>query len=234
MASIPFEYECSKEGGFVMDPNEHKRIGYIISLNGFGLPATLSPDLTVCVPYNADAPSYKAMTLTDSTYKTEGAGADGAAGTGPKTTKVVGVISKFSWPGGVGDPLTFEFYASQRNAFQIKALQQQALKTTIIKDLAWWIADYDQEVKCWFEQSYPKPVDKITGIITGKENPALDVDLNPEVVKDGIDVNVYKITMGIAPGANLQYGLHFSNSSKMNTVKPWGLVVGTLAADALK
>ena len=50
----------------------------------------------------------------------------------------------------------------------------------------------------WFEQAYPIN-GPVTGIVAGKENPELDVDLSPVPVKDGIDVNVYKLTMGVVP-----------------------------------
>jgi hypothetical protein len=113
-------------------------------------------------------------------------------------------------------------------------MQQSALQTTKIQGLAWWIADYDQEKKLWFEQAHPLPLSGgVTGIITGKENPELDVDLTPVPVKDGIDVNVYKITMGVVPAANAQYNLHFANTHGKPVAKAWGLKVGTLAVGEL-
>ena len=48
------------------------------------------------------------------------------------------VMESFSWNGGVEDPITLEFYASQTNAFQIEALQQLAPKTTTIKSPGGW------------------------------------------------------------------------------------------------
>ena len=229
MATVPFVFECSKESGFVTDPNEHKRFGYILALNGFGLAGPLDADLTVNVPFNTGAkPTYSTM----ATAFTAGDGLGQDTVKPMASAQVVGVFEKFEWNGGVGDPLQLDFFVSQENAMQIKALQQLALKTTMITALDWWIADYDQEVKTWFEQSNPIG-GPIKGIITGKENPELNVDLNPVVVKDGIDVNVYKISLKVAPGANLQYTLHFANSDKKKTVKSWGLKVGKLAATAL-
>lgn len=223
MATVPFEYECNKEAGFVMDPNVHARFGYITALNGFGLAATLPADLQVHIPFNTGAaPTFAGLQYT------------APSATAPVgVAKVVGVIEKFSWAGGVGDPIHVEFYVSQENATQIKSLQQLALKTTSVKSLAWWLADYDQEVKKWFEQAYPLGTGSITGLINGKDNPALDVDLNPQKVKDGIDVNVYKVTVEVVPAANLQYTLHFANSDQKKVIKSWGLVVGTMAAAAV-
>ena len=172
------------------------------ALGGLGLPAAgLKADLIATHPVTGDA-----MT-------------------------VVGVLEKFSWSGGAGDLLKLEFYVSQENATQIKALQQAALKTTHVRGLNWWIEDYDQETKAWFEQAYP--ASPLNGIIAGKDHPQLDVDLNPVVVKDGIDVNVFKVVIAVSPSANQQYALHFANSSAKKVVKTWGLQVGTLAPGAL-
>lgn len=44
-------------------------------------------------------------------------------------------------------------------------------------------------------------------------------------MKEGIDVDVYKVTMGVVPAAITRYMLHFANSSTQAVVEPWGLVV---------
>ncbi len=186
-------------------------------MNGFGLAATLTPDLTVGVPYNgATALNYKGLTLT----------AAAAGGSGIPTATVVGVLEKFSWAGGVGDFIQFDFYVSQQNATLVKALQQLTLKHTKVTKLGWWIADYDQEAKQWFEQCFPLGDGYFTAQINNKDNPELNVDMAPVKAKDGIDVNVYKISMQIAPGANLAYTMSHANSASKNVVKSWGLVIG--------
>jgi len=220
MATVPFRFECDKEAGFVPDPNAHRRFGYVLALNGFGLPKPLATDLQVTVPFNSgEAPRFSAYIAPAD---------DQPLG----TAEVVGVIETFEWNGGVGDPIKLDFYVSQENAMQSKALQQMALKTTAIKALAWWIADYDQEAMRWYEAAYPLGTG-ITGMITGKESPELNVDLSPVAVKDGIDVNAYKVSLQVVPAANKQYSLHFANSAQGKVVKSWGLVVGTLATSAL-
>jgi hypothetical protein len=218
MASIPFDYQCDRESGFVQDPNSHNRVGYITALDGLGLTHPATPDLTVSIPYSGQ-PNYPGITFTQP-----------GEGNLPRTSSVVGVIEQLSWEGGVGDPIAIDFWCSQENATKIKALQQSVLTTTKVNQLGWWIIDFDQETKVWFEQSYPA-TGAITGSISGKDDPALDVDLTPVPAKDGIDVNVYKITISVAPAANLQFALAFANSAEKQVVKSWGLVVGTLASD---
>jgi hypothetical protein len=139
---------------------------------------------------------------------------------------VVGVIEKFSWAGGVGDPIRIDAWVSQQNATQLKALQQTTLKTTAISALGFWIGDYDQETKVWFEQAYPAAPAKVGAQLKPS---GLNVDLSPTPVKAGIDVNVYKISLEIVPAANQASTLQFATSSKAKVAKSWGLVVGTLA-----
>jgi hypothetical protein len=86
------------------------------------------------------------------------------------------------------------------------------------------IIDYDQEVKTWFTAFASG---QLSGTITSQGDPELDVDLNPIVVKEGIDVNVYKVHISISPAANLTYTLKLANSSTKIVAKSWGLVVGT-------
>jgi len=197
MASVPFVFECDMGYGFVSDPNEHKRAGYVTAFAGLGLAEAFKADLTVTNPLTR-APM-----------------------------PVVGVIEKFEWDGGVGDPLKIEMYVSQENATQLKALQQAALATTKVSALDYIIIDYDQETKQWFTQAAPQNP-PLSGIVPGGQNPELNVDLTPVPVKEGIEVDVYQVSVQIAPGANQAYTLTFANSSTKPVVKAWGLVTGSL------
>jgi len=224
MASIPFEFECDKATGFLQDPNIHNCFGYVTALNGFGLGATLAADLNVYIPYNTGAaPTFAGLQYT------------APSPTAPMgSAKVVGVMQSWKWGGGVGQTIDIEVWMSQENAFQIKALQQLTLKNTSVTALAWWIGNYDQETKVWYEASYPLGSGLISGIINSESgNMSLDVNLKGEPAADGIDVMVYMVTIKVAPGANQQYTFHMANSSAKKTVKSWGLVVGTLATSAL-
>ena len=115
---------------------------------------------------------------------------------------MVGVIEKFAWPGGAGNPISIDLWVSQENATQIKAIQQSTLTTTKVTALQWWICAFDQETKVWYERAYPLEPHTITGIIKGKDNLEFNVDLTGASVKDGIDVMVYKVSMSVAPAAN--------------------------------
>lgn len=220
-----FNYPCNWKAGFVMDPLKKQRFGYVTGLKGFGLGEALAKDLTVYTPFNTgNAPTYTGLTYTAPT-------ADAPTG----TANVVGVIDHLLWNGGVGDPISLSFYASQENAAQIKALQQLTLKTTAIKSLGWWIADFDEETKEWFEQANPKAPDPVSGELNapGGNDIRLHVANDPEKVAPNIDVNVYNVRIEIVPAGNALHCLHFASSSRKKVIKSWGLVIGTMAKAAV-
>jgi hypothetical protein len=81
-----------------MDPNTHARVGWVTALDGFGLPSGgLAKDLQVSNP----------MTAT---------------GAKPQVMSVIGVLGKFTWAGGVGDPLKLDFY----EGYSDRAVEMQA------------------------------------------------------------------------------------------------------------
>jgi hypothetical protein len=213
MASIPFAYECSTAAGFLPDPNEPQRVGYVTALT-IGT-TEYAKDLTVFSPAVAGAVDFKGL----------GPITPAAANGGLGKITVVGVLKKFEWDGGAGQPLKLEFYLSQRNAMQIKQAQESTLTPTKIDTVAWWIADYDVETKKWYEQSFP--TNAVSGIVGGTQDQLeLDVDLTGVQAKDGIDVKVYKVAVSVAPAANSRYTLHFANSPQKGVAKSWGLLVG--------
>jgi hypothetical protein len=216
VASIPYDYECDKDSGFLPNPNQSQRAGYVTALNGLGSTMALNKDLTVFVPYNStQQPAYRGVTLQ--------------AGSTVSQATVIGVIDKFSWAGGVGDPIMLDFWVSQQNATQIKAMQQTTLQSTKIQALGWWIIDYDQEAKMWFEQSFPKSAPTVSGTLSNGGS-GLDVDLTATPAIPGADVYVYRISLSIVPAANQTYSLTFAASATRPVVKSWGLVLGTLSA----
>jgi len=225
MASVPYEFECDKNSGFLPDPNEHKRVGYVTQLNGFGQssPIVFAQDLQVYTAWNSTA-SINAQLASGIP--------SGMSQNSLGKMSVVGVMEKFAWNGGAGDFIAIDFWVSQENAIQLKAAQQATLTTSRVDALGWWIINFDQEKKVWYEQAYPAGAKYISGIVGPQDNPELNVDLTGAPAKDGIDVMVYKVSLQCAPGANQQFSLNFANSATTPNTKSWGLVVGTYAKAA--
>jgi len=225
MATVNYTYACEKSYAIINNPNEHKRFGYVTHFNGCGLAGPLATDITCYVPYNnpSKPPAYLPQFKAGDPASTSGTNA---------TVQVVGPIENFDWDGGAGGLIKCDFYMSQQNAVQLKAVQQAVLKTTTVNGFGFWIGDYDQEMKLWYEQAFPLKK-AINGIVGPKDNPELNVDLTPVPAADGIDVFIYKVSISIAPAANMQHALQFANSASTPTVKQWGLIVGSLASAAV-
>ena len=214
MAALGFDLECDKVQGFILDPNEHKRFGYITKLRGFGLdsPINLAADLTASCPYHGNAaPAYSGIQI------------DGMSQGQLGKVKVVAVLEKFHWGGGVNQTLDFDTWMSQENALAITAAQQSMPTSTRIDQLAFWIADYDQELKQWYEQLYPLSNDTITGVVGGQANPELNVDLNGQPVIDGRDTMLYRVSLKVAPAGGQMFTIFTANSAKMTQSQTWGV-----------
>lgn len=209
--SIPFEFPCDRSAGFIMSPDVRKTVGYITALNVSVLRNALASDLQVPIPFDTGTgPTYGGLEHTAPERFV------------PGVARVVGVLERFSWAGGVGDPLELDIWMSQENASEIWELKYRSpgLNNASVTALAWWIGAYDQETKVWYEASHPLPASgtPITGIINGH-----DADMNPTQVADGIDVNVYKVSLKVAPAAGKrQHTFHMASSSQKQMVKSWG------------
>ena len=227
---MAYNLPCDWKSGFVMDPTKKQRAGYLVAFNGLDLGTDyFAKDIKVYTPYNNGTKSYA------------GDGFD--FGTDPAVIKqvtVAGVIESFSWGGGVGDPICISAYISTNNANQVKSKMATTLATTKVTKLAWWIVNYDEENKVWFEEAFPLGDPKGTaGIVTGQLNAPGKTDIRMHVSDDAtkiapnIDVNVYNCFFEIVPAANTSFDLSFAKSAQNKVVNGWGLTVGTNAATAM-
>lgn len=214
-------YSCDWRSGFVMDPSKKQRVGYLLSFQGLDMGEFLKQDIEVFTPYSAGEATYgEASTVWQ---KDTG------------KMKTTGIIESISYAGGVGDPICVSAYISAENGETLKAKMKGTLKTTIVKKFAWWLVNFDEENKAWFEESYPKEPTSVAGQLNapGGQDIRLTVADQPTKVASNIDINVYNIYFEIIPAANATYALHFATSVKTKFVRNWGLKVGTKAAEAM-
>lgn len=210
---------CDWRSGFVMDPQKKQRVGYLVNFQGLNMGEFLKQDVEVFSPYNNSETQYSSVTVD------------------AETTKVtcVGVIDSFSFGGGVGDALCISAYISAENAEVLQAKTKSTLDTTIISNLSWWISNFDEENKAWYEEAFPKDPTEVKGQLNapGGKDIKLTVAQEPTKVAPNIDVNVYNVYFEVIPAADATFALHFATSSKTKYVKNWGLKVGTNAAAAM-
>lgn len=213
-----FNLSCDWKSGFVMDPLKKQRVGYLTKLEGI-VDLKPTPDITVFSPFNEE-PSFKGLVKSAGT----------ASASSIMKVDVVGVIDNLSWGGGVGDPICISAYVSQQTAQQIQVKQQATLKSTAVSSLVWWIGNYDEEMKKWFEEAHPIADTGITGQINAQGSDVrLAVANEPTKVASNIDVNVFSLYFEVVPAADATYDLHFATSNTMKFVKAWGLKIGTQA-----
>ena len=147
--------------------------------------------------------------------------------------KVVGVVERFNFGGGVGDPIGFGVYMSMENANMLSGKMKDGVKSTKVSELGWWIVNYDTEKKSWYEESYPQK-----SAITGQLNEssgvvALSVAQEPTKIAKNIDVSVMSVFFEVIPAANAVYDLLFAESLSTKLVRNWGLKVGEAALSAI-
>jgi hypothetical protein len=208
---------CDWRAGFVMDPTQKQRVGYLVSFQGMNMGEYLKPDITVFTPYNNSEQAYAGVNID----------AD-------KKAVCVGVIESFSYAGGVGDPVCISAYISAENAEVLGAKMKTTLDTTMVNSLAWWVCAFDEENKVWFEEAHPM-ADVIKGQLNapGGKDVRLTISQDATKIAPNIDINVYHLYMEVIPAADATYAFHFATSSKTKFVRNWGLKVGSNAALAM-
>jgi hypothetical protein len=220
---MAIDLNCDWKAGFVMDPTKKGRVGYLVSLGGMDCGAFLQ-DITVFSPVGIDPPNYAKAKLEA-----------GTEGHSAKQIKVVGVIESFNFGGGVGDPVCISAYISSKNANTLSAKLATTLKNTVVNNLSWWICNFDEEGKQWFEEAYPKAPDVVAGQLNapGGKDLRLVVAAEPTKVAANIDTNVFNVYFEIVPAADKVYAFQFASTAKMPFCRSWGLAVGDNAAAAV-
>jgi hypothetical protein len=146
---------------------------------------------------------------------------------------VVGVIETFHWNGGVGDPIQVDFLVSQETAMQIRTLQATGLHNLNVASFGYYIENYDPQARTWYSEAFPANPMNLQGVISPASNPLLNVSLQGQPVKAGIDISVYKVSIGFVPQLAHTSTLYFANSATLHLDTVWGLTVGSLAAQAI-
>lgn len=214
-----FNLACDWRSGFVMDPEKKQRVGYLVKFSGLNMGEYLKADIDVFTPYNSSETGYGEVEVDSDETK----------------VTVVGVMEDFSWGGGVGDPICISAYISSENAEVLSAKTKTTLDTTIISELAWWIVNFDEENKVWYEECYPLDPEIAGGQLNapGGSDVRLVVSADATKIAPTVDLNVYNMYFEVIPAANTTYNFHFASSMKTKFVKNWGLKIGTNAEAAM-
>ena len=141
-----------------------------------------------------------------------------------KLIKCVAVLDSYDFAGSVADPMAFSGYLSCENAQQISAKLKSTLKTTNC-DFDYYIVNYDEENKAWYEEAYPAK--KINGTINGAGGDLkINIASEPTKVSPTLDVNVYRFYFEVVPAANKIFALKFATGTTTRFVRNWGIKIG--------
>lgn len=219
---MAFDLPCDWKSGFLMDPTKKQRCGYLLALNGLdlGTEPTKGDDpykISVFTPFASETTEYK-----QATPKNED---------GLRTIDCIGVLDRFFWGGGAGDPIEITAYVSTELASQLKAKQKATLSTTAVKKLAWWVVNYDVEEKAWFEEAFPKAPEFVAGQLNARGGKDIELRIaeSPTIISPSTDVQVFQIYFEVVPAANAIYTLRFAQGKSKPYAMGWGLQVGNIA-----
>ncbi|MEE2902056.1 MAG: hypothetical protein VYC39_06980 [Myxococcota bacterium] len=216
--SAALNYSCDWKSGFIPDPTNKGLHGYLIDFEGLDMDGFLKRDIEVFHPFQGEA-----------------AFEDGAGGDDPKL-ECTGVIDSFSFAGGVGDPVAISCYISAENAEMLQGKMKASLSTNKVTKLSWWIIDFDEENKAWYEKCYPKEPTEVNGQLNatmGGRGNAITIAAQATKISPTLDTNVYNLYFEVIPAANSTFTFHMATSTKTKAVRNWGLKVGSNAESAM-
>jgi len=199
------QFPCDYKAGFIMDPQRKQRVGYLTAFTGLGSQVgALAQDLEVWSPYQG-SPSYPGVAIA------------------AEKVKAVGIIESVEYGGGVGDAYCFHVRISGNNKQKLAAAMKNTFDKTSIDVLKFWIGNFDEEEKGWYEELYPK-ADDMKGMLNAQGGD-LKIRLGEEGVKvhTNVDVKVFDWYFEIVPAANILTDIHFGFGVKKSAVKHWGL-----------
>jgi hypothetical protein len=213
MSDISFS--CDWRSGFAPNPQNTTRVGYLTKFTAAdGKIATLDADISVYTGFSG-TPEYSGISIADS-----------------KVT-CVGIISSIYTKGGAGDPIDVEVYISGANSTKLLTATANPLANTDISSLDFWVGNFDQEQKKWYDEYHPtegavKAMFNSSGGSNGTpKSVACYPDKTGEFISTNSDVKVYKWSFTIVPAANLLTKFTFAPGLSKKSVRPWGLEIAS-------
>lgn len=192
-------FDCDWRYGLNLNPSQRGTVGYLLDFSGCG-GLTLSKDIEVWNPFDSE----------------------GQTVLSGDRVKCIGLVEQFRYEGGEGDPIRIRAYLSKGNAADVRAKLARPLNNTSVK-LAWYIIDFDNEAKLWYEAAFlksPKKADANLDSAGGELQ--LFVDNEATSLNDTLDIGVYALEVQVVPADNKKATLEFATGPRRRLVKQWG------------
>jgi hypothetical protein len=137
---------------------------------------------------------------------------------------VVALMENLSWGWGGGDAFDFSCFMSRDNARRLSS-EAQPEKTLHIKEIGWWLVNFDHDKEKWFEEHYPlAPITPRGQLRAGSR--ILVADEGTAAIQ-GIE-HCYSVFFQIDPAAGEKATFRVASScdDPDPLALPWGQLVG--------
>lgn len=198
-SSNSFDFDCSWRSAFNLRGNGTGCFGYLMVCNGLG-GLRLSKDIEVPNPYNAPGQQ-----------------------TSQRTPQLacIGMIESFRYAGGTNDPIRIVSYLSKPSASNVRARLGQPLTNLRLK-LAWYIIDFDDDSKTWYEAAFVKEAAGADACLSSAHGSLqIGIDPKPEPIDDALDVGVFRFELEVLPLKESSTHLEFAAGPTLKMVRDW-------------
>lgn len=193
------DFDCDWRYGINVHPSRKARVGYLLTWSGVG-GLNLTQDITVWNPFSTQGQRVVS---------------------GPKVT-CIGLMESFRFMGDETDPIRIRALVSKKTATDLRSKLSRPLTNTKVK-VAWYIIDFDEDDKLWFEAALVKsPTEAEANLDTAGGTLQMFVDNQPTRVNDSLDIRLYGFEFQVVPADGVVTNLEFASGSSRRLVKPWG------------
>lgn len=194
-----FEYQCNWRLAFNLKGGQKGAVGYLLALSGLG-GLRLRKDIRVWNPF--DGPGQQAA------YR------------GPHVD-CIGLLETFYFQGGENDPVRLTGYVSKATAADLRSQMARPLATIKLK-LSWYIVDFDNEAKAWFEVAFIQDSAGAAASLSSADGKLqLFIANTPEKISEELDVPVYRFELEVLPSDESSANLEFASGPKQKLVRKW-------------
>jgi hypothetical protein len=139
-----------------------------------------------------------------------------------RTFKCIGLIEDFRYEAGPTDPIRIKAYVNKATASDIRSRLARPLTNPRLK-LAWYIIDFDEADKLWFEAAYLKsPKTAEASLDSTGGDLQIFVDNHHTRISDTLDIAVFGFEFQVVPADKKKCTLEFATGSNLRLVKQWG------------
>lgn len=193
------DFDCNFRFGFNLRSDAKGCVGYLLLCSGLG-GLRLQKDIEVWNPFDSAGQSdnYKQAKIT-----------------------CIGLLESFRFSGDQNDPIRIVSYVSKDSAAEIRSRLSTPLSNLKLK-LNWYIIDFDNEAKVWYEAAFVKDSSGSDASLSGRGGQLqIVIASTPEKIAETLDVGVYRFELEVLPPDDTATTLEFASGPSQKLVRLW-------------